>query len=435
VVCDLVEQPPIRAVLIRTGADEHRFILTNHHIVLDGWSLPLLLGEVFAHYYGQRLPATQPYRRFLQWLADRDVDAARTAWGEVLAGVDGPTFVVPPPNLSEPASRHVAIVEFSEQTTAALNELARRHQTTVGTVLQAGWAQVLMWLTGRRDVTFGSVVSGRPTDLPGAESMVGLFINTVPVRATATATTTAAELLDQLQRQRGRTIDHEYLGLAEIHRITGQRSLFDTVFVYENYPADAARLTGADGLTVTGLQNRDHYHYPLAIQAVPGDRLALHVQYRAEVFDDNHIEALIDRYQHLLVAMATAPDEPLSLTHPLNGFEHLRYHVVDHRLEFARDGEHSGNGPLRHDVSAVQILSGIYGQVLGVDQVGADESFFELGGDSLSAMRAIAAINAAFDTRLEVSALLAAPTVRDLSRLLAGRGAGTSASFSPHAGH
>ncbi|MGV0850691.1 amino acid adenylation domain-containing protein [Mycolicibacterium phlei] len=434
-VCDLVEQPPIRAVLIRTGADEHRFILTNHHIVLDGWSLPLLLGEVFAHYYGQRLPATQPYRRFLQWLADRDVDAARTAWGEVLAGVDGPTFVVPPPNLSEPASRHVAIVEFSEQTTAALNELARRHQTTVGTVLQAGWAQVLMWLTGRRDVTFGSVVSGRPTDLPGAESMVGLFINTVPVRATATATTTAAELLDQLQRQRGRTIDHEYLGLAEIHRITGQRSLFDTVFVYENYPADAARLTGADGLTVTGLQNRDHYHYPLAIQAVPGDRLALHVQYRAEVFDDNHIEALIDRYQHLLVAMATAPDEPLSLTHPLNGFEHLRYHVVDHRLEFARDGEHSGNGPLRHDVSAVQILSGIYGQVLGVDQVGADESFFELGGDSLSAMRAIAAINAAFDTRLEVSALLAAPTVRDLSRLLAGRGAGTSASFSPHAGH
>ena len=95
-VCDLADQPAFRAALIRTAEDRHRLVLTNHHIVLDGWSLPILLGEIFASYYGQRLPAARPYRRFVTWLADRDLDAARAAWREVLAGFDTPTLVGPP---------------------------------------------------------------------------------------------------------------------------------------------------------------------------------------------------------------------------------------------------------------------------------------------------------------------------------------------------
>ena len=95
-VCDLADQPAFRAALIRTAEDRHRFVLTNHHIVVDGWSLPVLLQEVFAGYYGQRLPAAAPYRRFVTWLADRDVEAAQAAWREVLAGFDTPTLVGPP---------------------------------------------------------------------------------------------------------------------------------------------------------------------------------------------------------------------------------------------------------------------------------------------------------------------------------------------------
>jgi non-ribosomal peptide synthase protein (TIGR01720 family) len=433
-VCDLAEQSPIRAVLIRTGADEHRFILTVHHIVLDGWSLPVLLGEVFAQYYGQRLPGTAPFRRFIGWLAGRDVDAARAVWREVLAGVDGPTQVAPPAQRLGSPLRRVAVVEVSKGTTAAVTELARRRQTTVSTVLQAAWGQLLMELTGRRDVTFGAVVSGRPADLPGVESMVGLLINTVPMRATATAETTAADLLDQVQRVRNRTADHEHLGLAEIHRLTGQKSLFDTVFVYENYPADTSRLAGADGLTVTNLVSRDRYHYPLAIQAVPGDRLALHVQYRADVFDPAEIDAVIDRYQHLLATMAAEPDRPLSFAHPLGGPDSVPAHGdggIDSRGHHASGNGHRGAGAVTHPNEAVaEILSGIYREVLGVEEVGSDESFFDLGGDSLAALRAIGAINAAFGSRLGVAVLLEAPTVRDLSRVLAGRGAGESATTS-----
>ena len=98
-VCDLADQPAFRVALIRTAADRHRFVLTNHHIVLDGWSMPILLREIFASYHGQRLPAAASYRRFVTWLADRDLDAARAAWREVLAGFDTPTLVGPPGRL------------------------------------------------------------------------------------------------------------------------------------------------------------------------------------------------------------------------------------------------------------------------------------------------------------------------------------------------
>ena len=98
-VCDLADQPAFRAALIRTAEDRHRFVLTNHHIVMDGWSLPILLQEIFASYYGQRLPAPAPYRSFVTWLADRDRDAAHAAWREVLAGFDTPTLVGPPDRL------------------------------------------------------------------------------------------------------------------------------------------------------------------------------------------------------------------------------------------------------------------------------------------------------------------------------------------------
>ena len=184
-VCDLADQPAFRVALIRTAADRHRFVLTNHHIVLDGWSLPILLREIFAGYYGQRLPAAASYRRFVTWLADRDLDAAHAAWREVLAGFDTPTLVGPPGRLGL-GRRGVASFRVPEQTTRALSELARSRHTTVNTVLQGAWAQLLCWLTGQHDVAFGTAVSGRPAEVAGAESMVGLLINTVPVRATIT---------------------------------------------------------------------------------------------------------------------------------------------------------------------------------------------------------------------------------------------------------
>ncbi|EUA68398.1 condensation domain protein [Mycobacterium xenopi 4042] len=181
-------------------------------------------------------------------------------------------------------------------------------------MLQSAWAQLLMWLTGRHDIAFGAVVSGRPAELAGAESMVGLLINTVPVRATITAATTTTDLLHQLQRAHNDTLEHQHLALTDIHRLTGHQRLFDTVFVYENYPIDTADVSSVDGLSITQLTVRDYYHYPLAVQAVPGPQLDLRVQYRTDVFDSATITTLMEHYQRILVAMTTHPNRPLPST-------------------------------------------------------------------------------------------------------------------------
>ena len=159
-----------------------------------------------------------------------------------------------------------------EETTQALAELARSCHTTVNTVLQAAWAQLLMWLTGQHDVAFGTAVSGRPAEVAGADSMVGLLINTVPVRARITPATTIADLLDQLQSAHNDTLEHQHLALNEIHRVTGHDQLFDTLFVYENYPIDTAALSGVDELAITEFTAREYNHYPLSVQGRAGPR-------------------------------------------------------------------------------------------------------------------------------------------------------------------
>jgi glycopeptidolipid biosynthesis protein len=301
-VCDLADKSAFRAALLRTAEDQYRFVLTNHHIVLDGWSKPLLLQEIFASYYGHRLPAAVSYRRFVTWLADQDRSAARAAWREVFDGFETPTLVGPPQRMGL-GPRGVEDFQVSAETTQALSELARSCRTTVSTVLQAAWAQLLMRMTGQPDVAFGTAVSGRPTDLPGAESIVGLMINTVPIRANITAATTIADLLEQLQSSYTETLEHQYLGLNEIHRITGHDQLFDTMFVYENYPIDTAALSGVQDMTITKFTNREFNHYPLSVQAVPGHELGLRVEYDTDVFDKASIETLVERLRRVLVAM------------------------------------------------------------------------------------------------------------------------------------
>ena len=174
-------------------------------------------------------------------------------------------------------------------------------------MLQGAFAQLLMWLTGQHDVAFGTAVSGRPAEVVGAESMVGLLINTVPVRAKITPATTTADLLDQLQRAHNDTLEHQHLALSEIHRITGQDQLFDSLFVYENYPIDTAAVSGGHGLAITEFTGRESNHYPLTVQAQPGPELSLRVEYDTDVFNTASIEALIERFERVLVAMTADP--------------------------------------------------------------------------------------------------------------------------------
>ena len=329
-VCDLAHQPQFRAALIRTAQDQYHFLLTNHHIVLDGWSKPILLQEIFASYFGGRLPEPVPYRRFITWLASQDNDGAKAAWRRVFNGFETPTLVGPPGRLAL-GRRSVELFQVSAEITQSLGELARSCHTTVSTVLQAAWAQILMWLTGQHDVAFGTAVSGRPADVVNAGSMVGLLINMVPVRAGITAATTVADLLSQLQCVYNDTLEHQHLALNEIHQATSHDRLFDTIFVYENYPLDTAALSGMQMLAITGFTNREYNHYPLSVQAVPGNELGLRVEFDTDVFDAASIDTLIGRFRRVLAAMAADPDRRLSSLDVLDAGEHARLDEIGNR--------------------------------------------------------------------------------------------------------
>ncbi|RAV05204.1 non-ribosomal peptide synthetase, partial [Mycolicibacterium sp. GF69] len=245
-----------------------------------------------------------------------------TAWRDVLEGFDTPTLVASKHGLGSGA-RGLAFLQLSEETTRAVSDLARSHHTTVNIVLQAAWAQLLMSLTGQHDVAFGTPVSGRPAEVAGSDSMIGLMLNTVPVRAAVTATTTIADLLDRLQSAYSDTLDHQHLALNDIHRITGHELLFDTMFVYENYPIETAAAGGQD-LAVTEFTSHESTHYPLTVQAIPGAQLRLRVEYDADVFDPAGVEALGERFERVLVAMAADPAQRVSSIDVLDDAEHVR---------------------------------------------------------------------------------------------------------------
>ncbi|MDX1883972.1 non-ribosomal peptide synthetase [Mycolicibacterium sp. 120270] len=350
-VFDFTSQPPFRVALIRTADDRHRIVVTFHHIVADGWSLPILLQEIFACYVGKRLPAAVPYRRFVDWRADQDTDAALASWADVLAGFDTPTLVGQAGRLV-PGRREARTFRLPEQTTRSLGEFARSRHTTVSTVLHAAWAQLLCSLTGHHDVAFGTVVSGRPPDLAGADSIVGLLINTVPVRANITSAMTVAELLDDLQSARNATIEHDHIALSELHRVTGLDQLFDTVFAYENYPVDTDALSSVDGLAVTDFTSNEYTHYPLAVQALPGEELTLRIEYDTDEFDAARVEALSAGLQRVLDGMIADPDRRVSTLVVLGVGERARLDEWGNRASLSRQAIPSVSIP---DLFATQV--------------------------------------------------------------------------------
>ncbi len=276
---DLAAPPLLRATLIRR-ADRCEIVLTGHHLVLDGWSLPLLVRELLHAYADIELPPAPDHRLHRTWLDAQDEQTATEAWRTALGGVTEPTRLVPDdPGEQELPFEHTVLLDT--ELTERLAAFARERELTLSTLTQTVWGLVLSAHTGRRDVVFGTVVSGRPADVPGAADMIGLFVNTVPVRVTVRPEETLAALAHRVQDEFAGLLPHHHLGLAAVQRATGHGVLFDTLTALENYPADGVpALAESTGLGVAEIRGRDATHYPVTFAAVPGERLTLRLTYR-----------------------------------------------------------------------------------------------------------------------------------------------------------
>ncbi|MFF1903596.1 amino acid adenylation domain-containing protein [Kitasatospora sp. NPDC058218] len=293
----------LRVLLVRDAADRHRLVLTNHHILLDGWSMPLLAQELFAHYAGADLPDVAPYRDHLAWLSRQDRAAATAAWRAALDGVDEPTILAP--GRSEVAVPNRLTLELDGE---AVQRCAREHGVTLNTLVQGLWSLLLSRTTGRDDVVFGTTVSGRPAELPGVEGMIGLFINTLPVRVRLDPAERLGALLTRIQQEQSRLLAHHHLGLTEIQRAVGQGELFDTLTVVETYPLDPAGLPEVAGLRVGEITVRDATHYPLALVTVPGPVLRLHLDHHPGRVAVDDARLLLGRLEALVRTLLSGED-------------------------------------------------------------------------------------------------------------------------------
>ncbi|MCI3242922.1 condensation domain-containing protein [Streptomyces spinosisporus] len=314
---DLARPPLLRFRLVAYGERDHRLVLSSHHLLWDGWSAPVLVRELFQLYTSggdaTALPRVRPYRDYLAWLNRQDHEAARRAWKVALTGLDEPSLIAPEARERPAGPPERLVVELSEREAAALTATARAHGLTASTVLQGLWAVLLGRLTGRTDVVVGATVSGRDANVPGIESMVGLFINTLPVRVQLRPAEPLVDLLVRIQSEQSALLDHQYLGLADIQRAAGHPVLFDTLLVFESYPIDDDGIAGAlDGLRMTDVSVRDATHYPLTLTALPGTGLTLTFSHRPDVLDHAAVVRVAEQLRTLIDDFTHHPDRPVA---------------------------------------------------------------------------------------------------------------------------
>jgi amino acid adenylation domain-containing protein len=340
---DLQSGPPIRFLLIELPNACWRFLITAHHIVIDGWSLAVLVNELISLYRAGGAPDAltdppPPYGEYIAWLARRDQRPSEQFWRAYLGDLSAPTMLATPLATGQggqtAGQHHRAQLTLDEATTTRLLASARDGGVTPNTLAQVAWALVLATLTGNNDVVFGITVAGRPLALPGSKSMVGLFINTVPLRVRLDPNTTLGGLCLTAQRDTLLLQEHAYLSHAQLRTLGGVGEMFDTLLVFESFPtgglgtrrevaADTAslRLSAWDSpthfaLTITAELTDDQLTFTIGINSNAWGMIS-----SANALD---VPAIAQRFNRALLAVTADPTRRVSAVNLLDEAERAR---------------------------------------------------------------------------------------------------------------
>ncbi|WP_433655166.1 amino acid adenylation domain-containing protein [Nocardia sp. CA-128927] len=359
---DLATAPLLRLTIVRLSDSTVQMFWSSHHMLVDGWSFGAVQSDVFEEFgrlTGRPVgtPAMRrPYRDYVAWLAGQDGAQAQQYWRQVVADFTAPTpLPYDRPKLGTHAVRSSRELRRTLSTARSrrLYEHAKNMRLTVNTLVQGAWALLLSRYSGEQQVLFGATVSGRPATLAGAESMIGLFINTVPVRAAVDGERPITEWLHDIQLSQLDAKQYEHVSLTEIQRIggvPGGGTLFDSIVVFENYPFDSAA-AAAYGLRVHDVLGDEHTNYSLTLTAHAGTDLLLALGYDPNLFDAETIERMAGHLDTILQAFVEQPDAPVAETPILPAAERRQLLV-----EWNDTAVHRAPARLVHEVFADQAV-------------------------------------------------------------------------------
>ncbi|MGW8444293.1 non-ribosomal peptide synthase/polyketide synthase [Paenibacillus sp. S33] len=312
----------MRVSILRTDEESYRFVWSFHHILMDGWCLFLVVGEAFQTYFAllegrnPELTPVTPYSEYIEWLERQDNSEAERFWSSYFAGFEQQTVLPQAKQVDDHAKGYEAdklSFTLSREVTEQMNRLVKQQQVTVNTLLQAAWGVVLQRYNHSRDVVFGSVVSGRSADIPGVDKMIGLFINTVPVRIHSGKDVTFARLMKQTQEQALASRAYETYPLYEIQALTEQKQdLVNHIIVFENYPVEQRMeqmgSRDTNGFAIANASMSEQTNYDFNITIVPGDEIGIHLEYNALVFERAAVEQIREHLLHIIEEAINRPD-------------------------------------------------------------------------------------------------------------------------------
>ncbi|MCU1347302.1 MAG: non-ribosomal peptide synthetase, partial [Acidobacteria bacterium] len=314
-------QPPLqRITLFRFAEDRWQMLWTHHHMLLDGWCAPIVYKEVMYAYdrltrgEGVQFGDEPVYENYIQWLQGRDVRGAQAHWREALAALEAPTPLIlnKLPKRAGHRGFHEQTLALDADSTQRLEAFARAHNTTVNTLMQLAWGYLLHRYSGEQDVVFGAITSGRPADVRDVEQMVGLFINTIPVKVAFAPNASTSELLNDLHRDFQSSQEHSWLPLTEIQAqsaIGAGVPLFDSLLAFENYPVDTAMATETasrtSNLRIESSATDERTNYKLTLIVTCAGQLKIRCGYMGEVFAEETVARMLGHLSRILTTLPT----------------------------------------------------------------------------------------------------------------------------------
>jgi len=422
--------PAMRITLARIGDESWKLLWSTHHLCIDGWSWPVLFGDVSHSYEAftagkePAIEAAPPFRDYVEWIMNCAPNSAEF-WSDKLREFTAPT-PIRLGMVSSAVAVEASVQHFAETTlivdadcTAGLRELARREQVTPNVLVNAAWALLLAHYAATEDVVFGASFSGRPAEVGGIESLVGPCVNNIPVRVTVSAECSLASWLADLQQAQFELAEHQYASLEKIQqwaKIPWRYRLFDSLIVFQNYRVDAdARRIGADAkLTLLEAPEATNYPLTLAVRVADEMRISLiHKPATLAAADVRQFAADLDTILHAMTTSTASNVGDLLALLPAATRGVAKGQVA------AKAGSRGGAGYSAPGNGIEREIAELWQQLLDVERISLDDNFFELGGHSLLLLRLHAQIRDKLRADLPIVALLQYPTIRSLARHLA----------------